>query len=131
MVIFRDIDDISMLYNEGALLEAQTIGHIFYTTDCVLNSYGDDNHQVFKLVGQKMIDVKSFADAEFVLVENIYHKHKDILSITDCSVIYFAMATKGTLITNEKALITICYEYGITTNTANNYYEEVKLFKTG
>ena len=120
-----------MLHREGAFSNAYAIGHTFYTTDSVIDSYGDDKHPVFELINQRKIALKAFSSGEFIGIEEIYNKHKSVLSIPDCSVIYFAIATKGVVITSDNVLANICIEYNVVTNTANNYYEEVKLYKTG
>lgn len=129
--IFRDIDDISMLLNEGALLIGREMGHSYSTTDCVLEAYGDNCHPVHGLIKSNIISLKTFAENEFVKIQNIFLKYRSSLSIADCSVIYCAIATKGVLVTSEKILLSVGEAFNIKTSSSALYFHNVKLNKTG
>jgi len=130
-LIFRDIDDIIELHNAGGLAIAQSIGHTFATTDFVLDSYGDSAHPVKDLINTNLVSLIAFTDSHIIEIQNIYSKHKNSLSITDCSVIFYAMSNKCVLISNQKVLINIGASYNIKTYTTMVYFQEIKLHKTG
>lgn len=129
--IFRDIDDVSMLLNEGALGIGRDMGHSFSTTDTVLEAHGDEFHPVKGLIKGNIVSLKTFAENEFVKVQNIFSKYKSSLSLADCSVIYCAIATNGILVTSEKILLNASAVFKIKTCTTALYFQEVKLYKTG
>lgn len=129
--IFRDIDDISLLLYEGALLIGRDMGHSYSTTDLVLGAYGDNLHPVNGLIKSNIISLKTFAENEFIEIQNLHSKFRSSLSIADCSVIFCAMSTKGILITNEKILYNIGEMHNIKISSPKLYFQNVKLNKTG
>lgn len=130
-IVFRDIDDISLFYTEGALNIAFNMGHKFYVTDTVVEAYGDESHIVNDLIKNDTVTLKIFDGDIFEKIQNIFSKYKSSLSIADCSIIYCAIVTNGVLITSEKALLNAAEEYKIKTYSIELYFQEVKLLKIG
>jgi len=78
--IFRDIDDVSMLLNEGALGIGRDMGHSFSTTDTVLEAHSDEFHPVKRLIKGNIVSLKTFAENEFVKVQNIF-SNNNVLNV--------------------------------------------------
>jgi predicted nucleic acid-binding protein len=131
-LIFRDIDDIANLHIEGVLFISQSISHTWATTDFVIDAYGDDSsHVIHELINIALISLITFSDSEVVEIQKIYLKHKNSLSMADCSVLFYANTTNSVLVSDQKILIDIGASYKIKTYTMSTYFQEVKLYKTG
>lgn len=130
-IIFRDIDDIGLLYTEGAFNIAYSMGHKFYVTDTVVEAYGDESHVVYDLIKNDLVILKVFDGDKFEEIQNIFSKYKSSLSLADCSIIYCAIATNGVLITSQKVLRNATEDLKIKTYSIELYFQEVKLLKTG
>ena len=75
----------------------------FYTTDFVINEIKKPNQiqAIDKFVKSNKLDIINFDFTEMININNIQSKTDNNVSITDCSVWYYAKKTGGRLLTGD------------------------------
>ena len=131
VIVFRDPDDVIMLYSVGALQSAATMGYNFIITDIALDAYGDPWHPIEELINEKYIIVRSLNASDMEQVGLLFGKYSTQLSVADCSSIYCAISTKGMLITDQEILLKISNSYRFKTQTTTNFHNYVSVNQTG
>jgi hypothetical protein len=112
-IVCRDLNDVVMFHQKGMLQPLRAKGYVFTTTHSVIESYGFLSIQLNSLINTNLLQIKKLNEFEYSQSVKIYKQYQSALSLTDCTVIYYASSCSGTLITNENIIIKVCNKLNI------------------
>jgi len=130
-ILCRDPDDLVSFENNGIIERASIFKHEFITTDLIMNAYGEPRHQAFEFAKIGLVSIKSFSEIELKCISKIFERHQDKLSFACCSIIYYAKASQGVLISDQKIILNTCTDLDVSSMKKGDYYQHVQLLKTG
>jgi hypothetical protein len=125
--VFRNIEDIVLFHNQGALVYGMSIGHEFCTSDLAIAAYSNGN-SIRHIVEASCVAVKSFSGLELGDIFTLVSKCKG-LGPGDCSVLFYAMLTGATIISAEKIIINTCQTLNIKTVLPELYLQKIKQYE--
>ena len=129
-IVCRDLDDVIMFHQKGILRPLQAKGYVFTTTLSVIESYGLLSIQLNSLINTNLLQIKKLTDLEYLQSVKIYKQNQSTLSITDCTVIYYANSCFGTLITNENVIIKACNNFNVNCLRNDKFlYDSMRILK--
>lgn len=105
-VVVNDTNIFIDLLSVGLLEEAFKLPIDFHTVDYVISEIVDESQKtcVMGLIARGLLTVKEFNDTESYEIISMYGKRSNNVSVTDCSVWYYAKQNNYRLLTGDGKL---------------------------